>query len=29
MLGDAGFTDVDVHNVETDPFNSLYIARKR
>lgn len=28
MLGDAGFTDIEVHHVETDPFNSFYLARK-
>jgi ubiquinone/menaquinone biosynthesis C-methylase UbiE len=28
MLGEAGFSEVDVRNVETDPFNSFYIARK-
>lgn len=28
MLGEAGFTDIEVHNVETDPFNSYYLARK-
>ena len=29
MLGEAGFADVRVHNVETDPFNSYYVATKR
>ena len=28
MLGEAGFTDVEVNNVETDPLNSFYVARK-
>jgi SAM-dependent methyltransferase len=28
MLGEAGFSDVEVCNVETDPFNSFYLARK-
>jgi 2-polyprenyl-3-methyl-5-hydroxy-6-metoxy-1,4-benzoquinol methylase len=28
MLGEAGFADVQVHNVETDPFNSYYVATK-
>ena len=28
MLGEAGFTDIEVKNVETDPFNSFYLARK-
>ena len=28
MLGEAGFADVRVHNVETDPFNSYYVATK-
>ena len=28
MLKEAGFTDVKVNNVETDPFNSFYVARK-
>ena len=29
MLDEAGFADVRVHNVETDPFNSYYVATKR
>ena len=29
MLADAGFTDVEVREVETDPFNIYYIAVKR
>lgn len=28
MLGDAGFTQVQVREIESDPFNSYYIARK-
>jgi hypothetical protein len=28
MLGEAGFDHVDVHEVETDPFNSYYVATK-
>jgi 2-polyprenyl-3-methyl-5-hydroxy-6-metoxy-1,4-benzoquinol methylase len=28
MLRQAGFTDIRVHNVETDPFNSYYVATK-
>lgn len=28
MLGEAGFAHVDVHEVETDPFNSYYVATK-
>jgi hypothetical protein len=28
MLADAGFGQVEVCGVETDPFNSYYIARK-
>jgi len=28
MLADAGFPDVTVHEIETDPFNNYYIARK-
>ena len=29
MLADAGFGDVTVHEIESDPFNNYYIARKR
>ncbi len=29
MLADAGFTDVEVREVEADPFNTYYIAVKR
>lgn len=29
MLEEAGFPDVAVHNTETDPFNSYYVATKR
>ena len=28
MLADAGFTSVDDHRVEGDPFNVYYVARK-
>lgn len=28
MLADAGFTDVDVHEVDTDPLNFYYVCRK-
>ena len=28
MLADAGFTSVDSHRVEGDPFNVYYVARK-
>jgi len=28
MLADAGFPDVAVHEIETDPFNLYYVARK-
>ncbi len=28
MLGDAGFDEVTVHDIETDPFNSYYVATK-
>ena len=28
MLGDAGFTEVDVLDIETDPFNSYYVATR-
>jgi len=28
MLGDAGFTDVAVHELESDPINFYYVARK-
>lgn len=28
MLADAGFTGIETKDVETDPFNSYYIARK-
>ena len=28
MLADAGFTQVNIAEVETDPFNNFYIARK-
>ena len=28
MLADAGFTDVEVNEVETEPFNLYYVARK-
>jgi SAM-dependent methyltransferase len=28
MLADAGFGDVAVHEIETDPFNNYYVARK-
>jgi SAM-dependent methyltransferase len=28
MLADAGFPDVAVHEIETDPFNFYYVARK-
>lgn len=27
-LAEAGFTDVAVHEVETEPFNLYYVARK-
>ena len=28
LLAEAGFTDVTVKQVEGDPFNNFYIARK-
>lgn len=28
LLGEAGFTDVAIHQIEGDPFNSYYVARK-
>jgi 2-polyprenyl-3-methyl-5-hydroxy-6-metoxy-1,4-benzoquinol methylase len=28
MLADAGFDDVEVHEIETDPINFYYVARK-
>jgi SAM-dependent methyltransferase len=28
MLADAGFGEVMVHEIETDPFNNYYVARK-
>ena len=28
MLADAGFADVTVSEIESDPFNNYYIARK-
>lgn len=28
MLADAGFTDVSVHEIDTDPLNLYYVARK-
>jgi 2-polyprenyl-3-methyl-5-hydroxy-6-metoxy-1,4-benzoquinol methylase len=28
MLADAGFDDVTVHEIDSDPFNNYYIARK-
>jgi hypothetical protein len=28
MLGDAGFGDVSVAEIESDPINNYYIARK-
>jgi hypothetical protein len=28
MLADAGFGDVQVREIETDPINNYYIARK-
>ena len=28
MLADAGFTDVTIHEIVTDPFNYYYVARK-
>jgi hypothetical protein len=28
MLADAGFADVQIADVETDPFNTYYVARK-
>jgi hypothetical protein len=28
MLGDAGFKDVRVEEIETDPINSYYVAKK-
>ena len=28
MLADAGFGDVAVHEIESDPFNNYYVARK-
>ncbi len=28
MLADAGFGDVNVSEIESDPFNNYYIARK-
>jgi SAM-dependent methyltransferase len=28
MLADAGFGDITVHEIESDPFNNYYIARK-
>lgn len=28
MLGEAGFRHVDVKEIETDPFNSYYVATR-
>ena len=28
MLADAGFSDVAVSEIDSDPFNNYYIARK-
>jgi hypothetical protein len=28
MLADAGFAEVDIAQVDSDPFNNYYIARK-
>jgi hypothetical protein len=28
MLADAGFGDVQVSEIESDPFNNYYVARK-
>ena len=28
MLGDAGFTAVQVAGIDVDPFNNYYVARK-
>jgi Zn-dependent membrane protease YugP len=28
MLSDAGFVDLEVHEVPGDPFDSVYVARK-
>ena len=28
MLADAGFTEVNIAEVDSDPFNNYYIARK-
>jgi len=28
MLADAGFTDVQCREIESDPINSYYVARK-
>lgn len=28
MLADAGFTEVNIAEVDTDPFNNYYIARR-
>jgi len=28
MLADAGFGDVAVHEIESDPINFYYVARK-
>jgi hypothetical protein len=28
MLADAGFGDVTVSEIESDPFNNYYVARK-
>jgi len=28
MLADAGFTDIAVNEIETDPVNFYYVARK-
>ena len=28
MLGDAGFGDVEVRQIESDPINYYYVARK-
>jgi hypothetical protein len=28
MLADAGFSEVSVSEIESDPFNNYYIARK-
>jgi hypothetical protein len=28
MLGDAGFGDVSVAEIESDPINNYYVARK-